>query len=495
MARFMRAAFCDLSTALLRRGYGIRFRATGHSMQPTTPIDLASRRATWLQAARADAAPVLRWMKPTALLLALAIGGLVAVPETQAGDFGYRKPIAINRAQVGTATAPPTLANYPMLYSVTDVNLKTFAIDPANGRIRNTNGLAVPNTKPYDLIFRALDATTCNDGNNECTLDHEIESYDPATGKLVAWVRIPVLNTQTASSDTTIYIYYGATTITASTECLPPFTNCTGVWDANFKGVWHLKEDPSGTAPQIKDSTSNANHGTSAGAMTSADQVDAKVDKGLDFDGADDKISIPDSGVLNFGSAGNFSISLWVKPTGTQTQFDRILAKQDQGSFAGKAGYYLNYDLNNTYGAGISDGGGTSCSDNTCPGIGRTLGSEWNHIVMVVDRPGARLRTYLNGVLDLDSAIPTGPTGVQSIDNTQPLAFAAASTGTLYNPSQVLDEVRISNVVRSADWIKTEYNNVTASGGIRAPGWSAVSGSGLTQYPEAMAVYNGELYI
>lgn len=38
--------------------------------------------------------------------------------------------------------------------------------------------------------------------------------------------------------------------------------NVTGVWDSNFKGVWHL---PNGTALTALDSTSNALNGTPTG--------------------------------------------------------------------------------------------------------------------------------------------------------------------------------------------------------------------------------------
>ena len=48
-----------------------------------------------------------------ALLLGLLTAGLVAVPDAQAFDF--RKPIDINKEKVGTATAPTTISNYPML--------------------------------------------------------------------------------------------------------------------------------------------------------------------------------------------------------------------------------------------------------------------------------------------------------------------------------------------------------------------------------------------
>jgi hypothetical protein len=40
-----------------------------------------------------------------------------------------------------------------------------------------------------------------------------------------------------------------------------------------------MAEDPSGTAPQVIDSTSNSNDGTSAGSMTSGDLVDGEIGK------------------------------------------------------------------------------------------------------------------------------------------------------------------------------------------------------------------------
>ena len=60
-------------------------------------------------------------------------------------------------------------------------------------------------------------------------------------------------NTNAAASDTVINIHYGNRTVSSPTE------NPTGVWDANFVGVWHLSES-SGTI--AFDSTANGNHGT-----------------------------------------------------------------------------------------------------------------------------------------------------------------------------------------------------------------------------------------
>jgi len=162
-----------------------------------------------------------------------------------------------------TTEAPPqitTLTNYPLLYSVTDPDLKDHVVSP--------NG--------WDIIFRAEDDETCGGaGLAPCTLDHEIEKYEPSTGKLVAWVRLPSVNGEGAGSDTVIYIYYGNRCIFYKTA------NKTGVWDANFMEVWHLSE-PAGDA---KDSTINGYVAEVQPNPGEPTHPDAKIGGGYQFAG------------------------------------------------------------------------------------------------------------------------------------------------------------------------------------------------------------------
>ena len=53
---------------------------------------------------------------------------------------------------------------------------------------------------------------------------------------------MPVLS---ATSDTVITIHYGNDDIDAATA------NPAGVWDGNFKGVWHLKESATAIAAEF----------------------------------------------------------------------------------------------------------------------------------------------------------------------------------------------------------------------------------------------------
>jgi len=176
----------------------------------------------------------------------------------------------------------------------------------------------------FDIIFKAEDDATCGGaGLAPCILDHEIEEYDETTdNRLVAWVRIPVLD---FDNNTTIYLYYGNAAVTAATQ------NPTGVWDSNYVGVWHLKEDPTGGAPQHLDSTSNDNDGT-AQAMESADSVDGNMDKALNFDPSSEYVQIPNSASLDI--TGNaITLSAWVKADAAPDDDNGFLTKYIGGNY------------------------------------------------------------------------------------------------------------------------------------------------------------------
>ena len=222
----------------------------------------------------------------TVTVPATAVAGtdaLVATPTFNIAEvaplqsFGYRKSITIDRTKVGVSgTSATTLSNFPVLVSLTDVNLRTRANDATNGRVENANG--------YDILFRATDDATCG-GTGPCTLDHEIESYDggASAGTLVAWVRVPSIKTLHASNttDTEIFIYYGNADISTSIE------DVDGVWDANYVGVWHLSESGTGTR---FDSTSNGDNATTAG-YDGDEAVTGQIDGADDLDGSNDDLT------------------------------------------------------------------------------------------------------------------------------------------------------------------------------------------------------------
>jgi hypothetical protein len=279
-----------------------------------------------------------------------------------------------------------------------------------------------------DILFTASDGTT--------KLDHEIEKYVDTAGseELVAHVKIPTVS---ATEDTVFYVYYGNSG--ASNQ-----QNAEGVWGADYVGVWHLSEDPSGTAPQMKDSTdpANGNHGTTSGSMTSDDQVAGKMGGGLDLDGTDDYVDVTDSASLR---VQQLTFAAWLKPAttlqGMASDYPMIFSKQD---WSNNAGYLLGtYSRNGNYmGIRLMRGGHTNHRKEIQ--YSETSSGQWIYVVATYD--GTYLRIYRNGVEKSSSNIGS----ITINHNSRSLRIGGGMKGRL-------DEVRISDTPRSPAWIKASY--------------------------------------
>src|SRR5436309_6317292 len=203
----------------------------------------------------------------------------VSAVSWYATNWAYRKILSIDQTKVGATGAPH--ANFPVLVSRTDTDLQSKAQSTGN-----------------DILFTSSDGTT--------KLSHEIEKDVSSTGELVAWVKVPSVS---SSAATVIYMYYGYAS--AANQ-----QNVVNTWDANFKAVWHLKEDPGGTGAQMKDSTVNANHGTAAGSMTSANKVAGMVGDGTNFDGVANQINLSGFSVIT----APWMLEFWIRPVDLDTQ-------------------------------------------------------------------------------------------------------------------------------------------------------------------------------
>ena len=381
----------------------------------------------------------------TVTVPATALAGtnaLVATPTfviVTPTSFGYRKSITIDRTKVGTGTAPATLPNYPLLYSVTDADLKSTG-----------NGGDVTSTSGHDILFRALDDTTCG-GTSPCTLDHEIESYDPVTGQLVAWVRVPSVNTSTAGSDTVLYIYYGNSAIVTSIQ------DAAGVWDADHLMVQHHNEG-SGT---VTDSTQSDNDSNSQTGMTYGSA--GKIGTSLLFDESDDYYTVGD-----FSYGDTFTVSMWLKVTDNTGSQYQYLYSHDAVGTNPSLNLYLHEDS-------VADPDDLEvrmrdsvASDETVlsdvsAGDANVTDGAWHHVTLTRVRNGTNT-LYVDAVSQDTS---TGPD--TAIDPAGSINIGRREDGDVdrYFGGN-LDEIRISDVERSADWVKTVYNNTNGPGDIGA---------------------------
>jgi len=361
--------------------------------------------------------------------------------ESGVPDYVYRRPVTLDHTKVGLVGAPATLGSFPVLVTVSAPSMKSAA-----------NGGHVQSASGFDIAFRVVgDPVTCG-GPADCTLDHEIEAYDPVGGALAAWVRVPALSTRSRAQDSVIYVYYGKAGVAVSPE------NPAGVWDSRFKGVWHLGESPAGAAPQMRDSTANANHGTTSGNMLAAQRVAGIAAGAMRLDGIDDYVSVPDSASLQFGANVDFTYGAWVKTAqlAVLNQWPCVLCKEDRLSLTrtGIALFVHQSNVDARWFPELSTAGttyGPKCND--------VADGTWHYVVGV--RTGANLTGYQDGAF----AATLAASAATTIDVGRPLVFGAALS-TLPVPLSfvdgTLDEIRVSDVARSADWIATEYSNVSA---------------------------------
>ncbi|CAB1058361.1 hypothetical protein D1BOALGB6SA_3117, partial [Olavius sp. associated proteobacterium Delta 1] len=345
--------------------------------------------------------------------------------------YDYMKKITIDAARVGgTNTAPPAgfsavkkitvnnakvsgssdLTDFPVLVSIpADAGLKTTA---QGGQVTDSQG--------DDILF--YDQTLSSQ------LDHEIESYDGTTGTLTAWVRIPTLK---ATADTVFYLAYGNSSINTSQE------NAAGIWDSNYVGVWHMTET------DAVDSTSNGHTGTGGGDV--AVDTSGKMGRGLSFDSYGDEV---DLGTWN-PSASSLTISAWVNWSGADSDNQAIVAKRSNWSDAGMM-WQLHRDADPARILWYAKGSFVDFSS-------VDLSAGWNHVVLT-HTDGGVPTLYLDGTAYAGSAVVNWNSGTDAILRIGKSDVAEESfNGTI-------EEVRISNIVRSAEWIETNYNNQNSPG-------------------------------
>jgi hypothetical protein len=327
----------------------------------------------------------------------------IVIDKDKVGNFKYKKIITIDSAKVSGSGG---LTNFPVLINLSDTDLHDTNKVQADGD---------------DIIFTDTSGTK---------LDHELElfnqTYNSTHAELVAWVRIPSLS---ATSDTDLIMHYGNNNI-GSQE------NPEGVWDNNYKGVWHLNEDPSDGAPQMKDSSSNGYHGTSAGSMTSGDQVTGQIGGSLDFDGTDDNINC---GAENLNIVNEVTLETWIQLSTS------VISSPNRRIFGINNEYVIHQDWDNP--GMILFLTRTSGGDSWGSYASNIPIDTWVHIVGVFN--GTTASIYVDG-----SVVRSWSISGTIDQTTNSLLF---SDGNIFDG--LVDEARVSNIARSDDWIMTSYNN------------------------------------
>ena len=293
---------------------------------------------------------------------------------------------------------------------------------------------------------------------NGILLDSEVEVWNPQ-GESLVWVKVPTL-----TKGTKITGYYG--------WVLAPPLDPAEVWDENYVGVWHMDEN--NEARMLADSTANVRsfvRSTSySDGMTNG--VPGVAGSSVKFNGGDSKgqYAIPDS-AGNFDGFDAITVEAWTwqdDHDATENSKSRyIFRKYDGASTASWLLYETGANAtpaeNGKYVFQFYNSSDTSILSIWINGAWtKPSRADWNHSVSVWDGKAGVRNSYLNGSqLSSYSANDTYKGQMRSIktDNARLCLGNNWDGGTAQFPGK-LDEVRISKVARSSEWIKATYDTI-----------------------------------
>ena len=365
-------------------------------------------------------------------------------------EWEYRNKITVSLNSV----ISNDLSDFPVLIKFTHNDLKQA--NESEGR---------------DFVFTLSDGTT--------KLSHEIESYDNATGEIIAWVNFPTL---VAASSTDIYIYYKGNTVGF---------NSADVWNDDYVLVWHLNQTSTGTAGEFSDATGNGNDGRGGGgnkvgynAARIPHLADGQIGNGQEFKGPTTTGSGEGTGdmiwtnsVIQGMPSRDVTIELWVgditnSPGGGNLYNDMVsfctthtsnvnnnwsnhlvLWKAKDIVMAAKRQHYVGA-------SGVNVEGNNAASF-----------TNWNHIVAVYNMKDAdgtvgASNLYVNGVLAVSQTGSQSDNVVLKTTDLRMVLGGDIDGASGNNCNRVnnelkgkVDELRISSGLRTADYAAATYFN------------------------------------
>lgn len=336
-------------------------------------------------------------------------------------NFLYRRKITFNNA-----SSQQTLTNFPLSVFLSE----------------NANDEGAPNNITYANVKARGDDIRFVDADQSTMLKHEIEKWN-TSGTSTVWVKIPKLSA-TSTTDH-IWMYYGnsATTSGAAT---------TSVWSNGYTGVWHLNATSTAARKYVDSSSGNrtaisTNDDGTVGNYSGANPI---IGGAIDLDDASTQYLITDTtpftavpgticGFFRSDDIGNRQV-IAASGRSTASANDHQFNLEADGSKAG-----------DPVSACTAAGAGCSNADTTTA----YTQNKWEY----------GCSTFTSATLR-NSYINAGSMG-SNTNNVTPVSINKVAIGARANAgltfSGQIAEIRISNIVRSQDWMQAEYRYGFAS--------------------------------
>jgi hypothetical protein len=253
-------------------------------------------------------------------------------------------------------------------------------------------------------------------------LFYQIEHWDAVNSQAAVWVKIPSI---TGNARQEIRMHWGRTDVTSE-------SNGSGVFNAanGYASVLHMNESVSDAV------------GTVTPTDTGTTLTTGMIGKARNFTAGKGVLCGTNIAAFPVG-ANPHSTEAWIRPVaannnvlgwGVEKGWGRVLMQVTNPQFIYPP--HMNVD---TY-----SGGGTVA------GASYIALTNWMHVAHTYKNGEAKI--YVNGVLD-------GTYTAGTMDIPTPASMVLGGWNGSYNYTGDMDEVRISRVTRSADWIRLEYEN------------------------------------
>ncbi len=274
------------------------------------------------------------------------------------------------------------------------------------------------------------------------------------------WVAVPTINCDDQNKDRSIVLYYGGTSGKSQPGEGTAFGRedvwCEGTWascNQDFELVLHFSESSS---PSY-DATANDNDGTwQNNVVQDSTWANCTIGTCVDLDGTDDSITFPENGSLDM--SGDATFEFWVNQD-TLPGANLYASLLEKGTDYGSAANYsitLRADGSNAlvYAADIFSDHADDANWATNPDI---ADDTWEYYTYAVDISATDAFLYQDGAsVSSDSTFSWG-----AVNNT---ATEIGEAGSLFEDFDGwFDEIRISSVLRSADWLLATHNTIINS--------------------------------
>ena len=321
-----------------------------------------------------------------------------------------------------------TLENFPVLVKISESGISGFRYADCK--------------RPGGADLRFADAS----GN---LLANEVDTWN-TSGESLVWVKVPSL-----TAATKITAYYGWD--------LAPVVDSKAVWTGNgYVGVWHLNElglplaESSGFSSPFTEGEKPLYVDYGAGGI---------IGKSVDFSrnylsnyGSSRLHAADDDGHLSMFT--DFTVECWTYQTNYWTDgASASIVSKGEGVYRSWKVYQNHTTLTNAL--ELTEVSGTSTNRLYATSNQGVKTGEWTHQTFVRNKTGLnKCLVYFNG----ENVGSKDDNRSSIFSNTRPFILGGGGAG---GTSRVfpgsIDEVRISNVARSADWVKASHDTVTGS--------------------------------